>query len=108
MELMRYMRLEASWILINVSTCERSSLLEPFLKSESFIKSLNEILASEDVQMIDHIVQFISNVVNCDMIVDELCFLDHLPRIIDLCATGDTAGTELLINVSYCLQQISL
>ena len=49
LELMRYLKLEASWILVNISVAPHE-VIEVIFKSEfKFVENLNQILKSDDV-----------------------------------------------------------
>ena len=65
-KLVRYLKLEAAWILTNISYGKGSDIQEIFNEEYSIIKSLNDILRGFDLQMIDQVFFFIRNVLHTD------------------------------------------
>jgi hypothetical protein len=59
--LIRYLRLEASWILTNLSYAHEQDLILLFEPKFGFIEHINKILDSKDIIMIDQIIWLISN-----------------------------------------------
>ena len=61
--LVRYLKLEALWILVSLSFSKEEHILFFFDKQYNFVSLINEILDGNDVQMIDECIWFIANMV---------------------------------------------
>ena len=59
--LIRYMQLETVWILINISYQEDGVLSIIFEKYPGIFESINAALGSEDLVLVDQLIEFISN-----------------------------------------------
>lgn len=61
-ELVRYLKLEATWILTNVTFCDEDIINEMLDQQYDFVTHFNLILEGKDYQMIDQVIWLIANI----------------------------------------------
>lgn len=60
--IIRYIKLEATWILTNIGYGNEEDIMEIFGDEYKFIDHINRILKGNDLQMIDQVYFFLTNV----------------------------------------------
>ena len=62
-ELVRFLKLEATWVLTNIGYGDEEDILQIFKEEHRFVNHINRILQGNDLQMIDQAYFFLLNVV---------------------------------------------
>jgi len=60
--LVRYLKLEATWILTNICFGDENAILQVFADQYGFVAHINSILNSSDLHMIDQVYFLINNI----------------------------------------------
>lgn len=111
--LIRYLKLESTWIIVNIGYGDEQDILSLFDMDYNISTRLNEILASNDVQMIDQCIWFISNACGespkiRNMILSQTFVINSMIRIIsEAHSSNQKIMNSFFSNMIWCCSNLS-
>ena len=86
-ELVRFLKLEATWVLTNIGYGDEEDILQIFKEEHRFVNHINRILQGNDLQMIDQVIWLVSNCCGesqaiHSIVIRKIFIIDALARII--------------------------
>lgn len=111
--LVRYLKLEATWILTNIGYGTEEDIIQIFAEEYGFVAHINRILKSNDLQMIDQVIWLVANAAGESVKLRNLCvsqtfIIEGLCRIIveaQQCKAGLKKG--LISNIIWCVGNLT-
>lgn len=110
--IIRYIKLEATWILTNIGYGNEEDIMEIFGDEYKFIDHINRILKGNDLQMIDQVIWLISNMCATssnlrNKIVSEVFIVETINKIISQAIECKASlRTNFIGNIIWCLQNL--
>lgn len=112
-EIIRYLKLEATWILTNIGYGDEDDILAVFDKKYGLSQHINLILQGKDLQMIDQCIWLCANTAGeslklRNMILSEIFIIDAMTRIINEAQKSKAKVLKgMIANMMWCVSNLS-